>query len=208
MAALGLYDELCRLDAEFELSQRRLEAVVRQSEASRLLHLSVETLCRERSFALAGPITELVDRWLRHLTGSKYEQIALDDKLMPTGVASANYEQTLALESLSYGTHEQVAVLLRLAIGVLLSREERQLVVLDDRLVNADPERMARLLEILEEASGHCQLLIATCREELYQPLKGARLLQVPSDASFESASGSDVGSLSKSARASGKRDV
>ncbi len=48
-------------------------------------------------------------------------------------------------EWMSFGTCEQLIVLVRISIGVLASREELQAVVLDDRLVNADPVRARRL---------------------------------------------------------------
>ena len=98
--------------------------------------------------------------------------------MLPQGVHSERYDQAMPLSSLSYGTYEQVVVLLRLAIGVLLSRGERQLVILDDRLVNADEERMARLCRILQEAAEHCQILVASCRQAPYASLE-ARTLRI-----------------------------
>ena len=95
------------------------------------------------------------------------------------GLASPRFDNYLPLQSLSFGTHEQVAVLLRVAMATLLSREERQLVVLDDRLVNADDERMARLCSVLEEASADCQIVIATCRPEAYASMRSCRQISL-----------------------------
>jgi len=67
-------------------------------------------------------------------------------------------------------------------MGVLLSNDERNLVVIDDRLVNADPVRMRRLCQILEEvATNHCQVVVATCNDTPYAGIRG-EVIWVPED--------------------------
>ncbi|NLA32243.1 MAG: hypothetical protein GX880_10570 [Methanomicrobiales archaeon] len=101
-------------------------------------------------------------------------------------MSNPKYDATLPIGCLSYGTHEQVIVLLRLAMGVLLSNDERNLVVIDDRLVNADPIRMRRLCRILEEvAVNHCQIVVATCNDTPYAGVRG-KVIQVPRDGLVE----------------------
>lgn len=101
----------------------------------------------------------------------------------PVGVSNPQYTEALSLDCLSYGTHEQVVVLLRLAIGALLSKDERNLVVIDDRLVNADPIQMRRLCQILEEvAMEHCRVFVATCNDTPYAGVREKRTIPVPGD--------------------------
>ena len=54
--------------------------------------------------------------------------------IFPVGVSNPEYDEVLPPDCLSY------VVLLRRAIGALLSRDERNRVVIDDRSVNADPD--------------------------------------------------------------------
>jgi len=54
--------------------------------------------------------------------------------IFPVGVSNPEYDEALPPDCLSY------VVLLRRAIGALLSRDERNRVVIDDRSVNADPD--------------------------------------------------------------------
>lgn len=116
------------------------------------------------------------------LTDDSYDNLQLDDELLPLSVHSRRYGEPLPLDSLSYGTYEQVIVLVRLALGVLLSKDERHLVVIDDRLVNADSIRMKRLCLILEEvASKNCQVIVATCDDTRYSGVTG-HVIRVPFD--------------------------
>ena len=69
----------------------------------------------------------------------------------------------------------------RLALGQVLAKDERQLVVLDDVLNATDTGRLARLLVLLEEASDKLQVVILTCHPERYRALDGAAFFNLES---------------------------
>jgi uncharacterized protein YhaN len=60
----------------------------------------------------------------------------------------------------------------RLALAHALRKDERQLVVLDDVLTASDSGRLARVMNVLEEAAQDLQILILTCHPERYRGLK------------------------------------
>ncbi len=67
-------------------------------------------------------------------------------------------------------------LLARLALAQFLSTGERQLVVLDDALVNSDGTRRSRILDLLADAAAdRFQLLILTCHPDMYKELPGKR---------------------------------
>lgn len=181
-AAQNLYSRGADAEAELSALRRRQTSLSTRAEAARLLYEMVQVFRKEQSAALAAPVTKIVGPWLKLLSEERYDGLELDGELLPAGVNCASYGEKLPLDSLSHGTHEQVVVLLRLALGVLLSSQERHLVVIDDRLVNADPIRLKRICLILEEvASKHCQIILATCNETPYAGLQG-RVIHVPED--------------------------
>ena len=178
-AAQGNYSQLADTEIEVAWKKRRVEVLRRRAEGAKLLHNLVLAQEKQRSAALSGPIQELVNRWLRLLTDDNYDTLKIDHELKPTGVHMARYDADLPLTSLSHGAREQVVVLLRLGMAVLVSSAERNLMVIDDRLVNADPVRMKRLFLILQEAAKTCQIVIATCNDTPYAGL-GAHIVRVP----------------------------
>ncbi len=180
VAQLGLYSETEALRARHERLSERRSVLQQRAEATRLLHLLADRMRKDRTGGLTLPIAERVGGWLAELTGEAYDAIELDEQLLPHALRSTRYRARLPLDSLSHGTHEQVAVLVRLAMAMLLSRDERQLVVLDDRLVNADRDRMERLCAIVQEAAQESQVVLATCRPELYEALAQAHRIDVP----------------------------
>lgn len=78
---------------------------------------------------------------------------------------------------LSGGTREQIAILTRLAFARLMARRGRRMpVVLDDALVYADDDRIARMFQALTLAAKDIQLIVLTCRQKTFQDLGGTKL--------------------------------
>ena len=69
--------------------------------------------------------------------------------------------------------------LFRLALGKLLSSEEKQLVVLDDPLANTDPSKMYRALQILQDRARELQIIVITCIVDKYNWLSNANFISL-----------------------------
>jgi uncharacterized protein YhaN len=75
------------------------------------------------------------------------------------------------------GTQEQIAVLIRLAFAeMLVEQGHPATVILDDALVFSDDHRMNRMFDILNMAARNVQVVIFTCREQLFEELGGQQL--------------------------------
>ena len=170
-AAQGNYAARADVEVDLEWKRRRREVLQRRADGAKLLRDLVLAHEQDRAAALAGPVRELVDPWLRLLSDDGYDGLQIDGDLKPTAVRVRRYGLDLPLSSLSHGAKEQIVVLLRLGIACLVSGSQRNLVVIDDRLVNADPLRMKRLGLILAEVAMSCQIVIATCNEGAYAGL-------------------------------------
>ncbi len=173
------YERTEAVETKLEEAKSRQQVLQRRAEAVRLLKNLADGYERRRTQTLSAPIGRIVNPWISFLTDGGYSSLGLDDALKPSSVSLSAYNSELPVNSLSYGMQEQVIVLLRLAIGVVVSGENRNLVVIDDRLVNADTVRMKRLSEILENAAKHCQIVIATCNDTPYASLD-AKIIRVP----------------------------
>ena len=80
-------------------------------------------------------------------------------------------------ERLSGGTQEQIAVLVRLAMGALLAERGGNVpIILDDALVCFDDERINMMFDALSRAGKHQQIIVLTCRLRSFAPLGGNTL--------------------------------
>ncbi len=159
-----------KLDEEFENLERSHKELEIEAKAYELLY-DLNTHYREITLEeLSEPVNKIFSHDLEKLLGPKYcFNLGKDIKPETVDVIGANEEANL--DCLSFGTQEQIWCLFRLALGRLLSSEERQLVILDDPLVNTDEARMHRVLEILEDSARDIQLIIVTCDMENYSSL-------------------------------------
>lgn len=159
--------------AQLEIQEKELETEV---AAIKLLHNLTSHYQDNNISKLSEPLEIKVTEDMERLLGPKYS-LKFDLKMKPESV-DANGEEA-SLDLLSFGTQEQVWCLFRLALGNILSSEEKQLVVLDDPLVNTDPVRMHHALEILEENARSMQVVVVTCDIDKYDSLSGANFISM-----------------------------
>jgi energy-coupling factor transporter ATP-binding protein EcfA2 len=101
-------------------------------------------------------------------------ELELGDGFAITGITR---QRTEAFDRLSGGTREQIAVLVRLAMGALLAeRGEAAPIILDDALVYCDDDRIERMFDALSRAGKNQQIIVLTCRLRSFGPLGGHTL--------------------------------
>ena len=133
------------------------------SEAWRLLR---EALAESESIGsrhVGRVLSEQVGTHFQELTQRGYGELSIDPHLHTTGVRIEGVER--GVDSLSVGTREQLATLLRLAIAESL----KSVIVLDDHLVQTDPDRLAWFVDTLQEAAKQIQVIVITCRRRDYE---------------------------------------
>lgn len=170
------------LDEAIEQKARELERATddrrRAEREVRVLELLLATLRaaeQEAKERYLSPVLDRVRPYLQLLFPGA--EITIDEDLRIVGVIrEAGYEE--AFHHLSMGTQEQIAVLIRLAFAeMLVEQGHPATVILDDALVFSDDRRMNRMFDILNMAARNVQVVIFTCREQLFEELGGRQLL-------------------------------
>jgi uncharacterized protein YhaN len=68
-------------------------------------------------------------------------------------------------------------VLARIAFAeLLIDQGKPAMLILDDALAYSDDERIERMFDMLARAATRTQILVLTCREDLFGRLGGTRL--------------------------------
>ena len=111
---------------------------------------------------LGNALVEPVSRRMGALTRGRYGDVAIGPQLDATGIQLAGGERPF--QTLSVGTQEQIALLLRVAIAEALGT----FVILDDQLTQSDAGRMAWLRELLAETAQRIQVVVLTCHPADY----------------------------------------
>jgi hypothetical protein len=176
----GLHQKRAAEAAWVERRKLETDRELLESEAyDRLFGLFEE--CRERQFgAVMLPIHDRVLRWMRLLRIGGYESIRFNDQFLPERLIAGGGSGEWLLGEESVGTIEQIGLMVRLALGSLLSTSEEPVVaMLDDPLTHSDVVRMDRMRAVLKNAAGGevsstppagpLQILVFTCHPEWFE---------------------------------------
>ena len=171
----GLDEVIEQKDRERELSEGECSRFEREAAVLTLLLSTLRAAEHDAKERYLSPVLKRVRPYLQLLFPGA--EIAIDENLRITGVVrEAGYEE--AFHHLSMGTQEQIAVLVRLAFAeMLVEQGHPATVVLDDALVFSDDRRMGRMFDILNMAARNVQVIVLTCREQLFEGLGGRQLL-------------------------------
>jgi DNA repair exonuclease SbcCD ATPase subunit len=173
----GLYSEAVQCEEALEIAQGKYQVALKKAQAIRLLHYLGLTRKSQLLDALTEPIRDEATRIFQLITDSPGRSIELRPDLQLEGIRVGEEDSRAigTMEEFSIGTQEQLMMSVRLALGHFLGQVERQLVVLDDPLVNTDSDRLQRILRLLEAASETLQIVILTCHIDSYQDISGKR---------------------------------
>lgn len=166
-----------KIEEELEYLKKREQQLLTDAYAVRLLYELMRFYRGKTIENLTNPLQKIMTEDLKNLFGEKYTCVKFDEGIRPRSVEVPTWEIHVPVDVLSFGTKEQMWYLFRLALGRLLSSEERQLVVLDDPLVNTDPSKMHRALQILKDRANELQIIVITCDVDKYNWLSNANFI-------------------------------
>jgi len=189
----GLHARRVAAEQDLECAKRECDRLSVDVGAHRMLLELFDRVRDESVEKSIRPVSELVGRWLTELDGPTHHEPAFGSDLGLEGVTVANAGSLEVEEATSYGEREQLGILVRLAYGAVLAKEEPQLVILDDPLAHADGFRHGKMLDVIRDAARrNLQIMIMTCHPGRFDHLKEATffdLEEVAGNASAAAAS-------------------
>jgi hypothetical protein len=168
LGGTGVGEQLAQTVAAIEQAEVRYAELRLRADALSLLE---SVLTEERDAAVATlrkPLSDRVDHYLRRVFPTA--TLTVDDGLTPTGLMRGSQAETL--DSLSYGTQEQLGLLARLAYADLLKAAGKPtLLLFDDAVVHTDGERRDGIKRALLDAATRHQILVLTCHPSAWSDL-------------------------------------
>jgi DNA repair exonuclease SbcCD ATPase subunit len=179
LAAEGAYSKLVACEEKLTDLKVRIRREKLRMDATRLLYDTVAACKAAAVAAVAAPVERTATQMLDRIAGPRLGTVRLTENFVPAGVRPEIAAEPVELTNLSGGEQEQLFLIIRLALGQVLAKEERQLVVLDDVLNATDTGRLARVLTLLEECADRLQIVILTCHPERYRGLEEAKFFNM-----------------------------
>ena len=164
----GLYSKETQLIEALESDRKRAQGMRSKALAARLLAGLLDYRKKASVRTVLAPLEDQLSGAFAELTGNHSRRIFLDEDLHISGIGR-NRDEAITFAQLSQGAKEQLLLALRAAVALELSKEEPQILILDDVLVNTDPVRQERVLDYLQQISTDVQVLILTCHPDMYR---------------------------------------
>lgn len=163
----GHYESKEEAAAKVEQAHSDLLRLEHQAAAAKRLW---ETLSAERRRVvekLTAPVTLRVRPYLQEL----FPGCGLDagDGLDILGLQSPQLNEPFG--ELSGGAQEQISLVTRIGLAEVLAAEGTLPLILDDALINTDPERIRRIQRLLFRAADNLQIILFSCHDVLFDGL-------------------------------------
>ena len=170
----GLGEKAATLQDERDLAARHQEHLQARVTSLQLLKSTIETCYAEQRDKLNEPLR----RHLRPFLGYLFPDAELE---LGDGFSISGLRRGKALaerfEVLSGGTQEQIAVLVRLAMGAMLCERGQEVpIILDDSLAWCGDERIEQMFDAINRAGRNQQVIVLTCRTNTFRKLGGTML--------------------------------
>jgi len=183
----GVDETIQKKNREIEILELRIQQIKLEVSVLTLLSATLRSAESEAKERYLSPILNRVRPYFQQLFPGA--EVAIDENLQIVGVVrQGGYQESF--DHLSMGTQEQIAILVRLAFAeMLVECGHPATVVLDDSLVFSDDRRMERMFDILNMVGRQVQIIVLTCREQLFERVGGHHLsLQATSTEELASA--------------------
>jgi DNA repair exonuclease SbcCD ATPase subunit len=167
MMEAGNYETLQQAAARAQEARTNLARFERQAAAARRLWEVLNEERRRVVERLIAPVTLRVKPYLQDFfPGSTLDA---GEGLEIIGLQSGDLKEPFG--ELSGGAQEQISLLTRIGIAEVLAGDGTLPLILDDALINTDPERIKRVHRALFRAADKLQVILFSCHDVLFDGL-------------------------------------
>ena len=165
-----------------ELSSEELQSMYKDAQDT-FGHIKKEAETFSRVYEKSSAVIEQLDqntyhgldaafmKWLMKMIPDRFSSIELDRDI-PVQFKTID-DKVLPMELLSHGTKDAVAVAWRFALSEHFLGDNRGFIILDDPLVDLDPDRQKYAAAVVREFSENTQVIVLTCHPAHEDMLEG-----------------------------------
>ena len=164
------YEELKVIYKEKEKKYKQL--VLKTNKIIKIRELIKEKLIKMDQNSLK-PLIKSFSKKIQSLTANSYKMGKINKDFSIKIKTGNNNFLPANMNFLSYGTYDGIALSLRLSLFDNLFKKQSSFIILDDCLVNLDPERTEKAIELIKEFKSNHQVIFSTCDPKTANNLGG-----------------------------------
>lgn len=155
-------------------TEERFQAVLRKGKAIACIKYLASEISEQMDSGMYDDLKNDLEKLVSALTNGRYGQVELKEGL-PRGFIRDG--ELLTYELLSAGTKDVLAMALRLSMANHFLKNADGFLIMDDPLVDMDPERQKKAAELLRKYAEEKQILIFTCHPSHAELLDGHQIM-------------------------------
>ena len=155
-------------------AEERFNAELRKGMAIARIKESMESLLEEMDSTTYKGLEKNVSELMEKMTGGRYKDVVMEESI-PSGFHRKD-GVVMPYENLSTGTKDVLGIALRLAITKRFLEEKEGFVIMDDPLVDLDPDRQSKAAEAIKDFAENKQLILLTCQPSHAKLLGGNQI--------------------------------
>jgi len=149
------------IERDLTEAEERFDAELRKGEAIARIKQHMEALLQEMDSATYKGLETSVSELIQKMTGGRYKEVEMQESI-PRGFHRED-GVVMPYENLSTGTIDVLGIALRLGITKMFLEEKEGFVIMDDPLVDLDPDRQSKAAEAIKDFAENKQLILLTC---------------------------------------------
>ncbi|MBW2065744.1 MAG: AAA family ATPase [Deltaproteobacteria bacterium] len=161
--------ELAEVEEKFNRRLKKGKAIARIKQVTERL---LEEMDKETYTGLEQHAAGLMEM----MTGGRYGEVVMRETI-PTGLQRKD-GMVIPYDYLSFGTIDILGLALRLAITKMFLGDRENLVIMDDPLVDLDPDRQSKAADAIKEFAESKQVILLTCHPS-HAKLLGGNLIEL-----------------------------
>lgn len=162
------------LEKQLTESDEEFKRVLKKGEAILKINDLTGKLLEEMDSATHLGLQRDLEHYVSGMTGNRYKQVSMKEGI-PEGFVRED-GKILTHELLSGGTMDILSLALRLSMANYFLKESNGFIIMDDPLINLDPDRHEKAVEVLKAYAEQKQVLIFTCHPSHAKQLGGHRI--------------------------------
>ncbi|UMZ73794.1 AAA family ATPase [Natranaerofaba carboxydovora] len=176
---IGLENELPEISLE-ELKMAEINAkeqyykLKKKAKSLKIIQQELDKLIEEKDLNNFDSLEKSFSNYLPRVTNDRYE-IGVLDGAKPQNVIREDGEK-LPVEFLSAGTKSGISLAIRLSMAEYLLSEMYGFLIMDDPLVDLDPNRKEEASKMINDFANEKQIIITTCDPSTAELLGGNRI--------------------------------
>lgn len=150
------------LKVEYHEAKGTFEQTLAQGHRLVRIREALDKVKATQKIAPLPGLKESFERYFSQATGNKYTTAHAEEG-MPGGLVRASDGAALDFSLLSSGTKDLFALCLRFAMADFFLKDKEGFLLLDDPMVNLDPDRQKNLAALIQEVAKRHQVVVFTC---------------------------------------------